>query len=87
MAVKWYKLEGINWIEQDNRNYSLAFQKIGSAKICLLKRGDAIDAFQNKCPHAGGSLSEGWVENDSIVCPVHRHKFDIKNGRESYNFV
>lgn len=81
MSIKWYKLEHLDWM--DSETYSLAFLKIGSNKICLLKRGEDIDAFQNKCPHAGGSLSEGWIENESIVCPVHRHKFNIKSGRET----
>lgn len=79
--MKWHKLEHIDWT--DEGSYSLAFLKIGSDKICLLKRGNNIDAFQNKCPHAGGSLSEGWIENDLIVCPVHRHKFNVKTGREN----
>lgn len=38
------------------------------------------------CPHQGGDLKNGWIENGCIVCPRHRWKFDIlKRGKCIYN--
>ena len=52
--------------------------------ICITKFQDAWFAFAFKCPHAGGMLAEGYVDAiGNIVCPLHRYKFSIRNGRNS----
>ena len=38
-------------------------------------------AVNNICPHVGGILHAGQLENDVIVCPIHQWKFDVKTGR------
>jgi Ferredoxin subunits of nitrite reductase and ring-hydroxylating dioxygenases len=37
-------------------------------------------AISNKCPHMGGSLSEGILNGGIISCPKHGAKFDAKTG-------
>jgi 3-phenylpropionate/trans-cinnamate dioxygenase ferredoxin component len=32
------------------------------------------------CPHAEASLSEGYVEEGRIICPVHFAEFDLGSG-------
>ncbi len=39
-----------------------------------------VHAFDDTCPHAGCSLSEGELEDDSVVCPCHFARFDITTG-------
>lgn len=37
-----------------------------------------------KCPHAKGNLAFGKLTEDGeIVCPLHRFKFNLKNGKET----
>ena len=36
--------------------------------------------LQNTCPHEGGQLSAGWIEDGAVVCPLHGYKFDLTNG-------
>ena len=31
------------------------------------------------CPHQGGDLMNGWVEDCFLVCPRHQWKFDLEN--------
>ncbi len=39
-----------------------------------------VHAFDDTCPHAGCSLAEGELEDDSVVCPCHFSRFDITTG-------
>jgi nitrite reductase/ring-hydroxylating ferredoxin subunit len=76
--MKWYKIEGENL---DNEQ-SIQKIKVNGKSICLVKTEDNIFACASKCPHAGADISQGWVdENCQIVCPFHRHKYSLENGR------
>lgn len=55
--------------------------KVEGKEICVVKTIDKIHAFQNRCPHAGGSLCAGWLENGMIVCPTHHYRYDLETGR------
>lgn len=51
-------------------------------RICIAKGKEGYYAVQERCPHNGASLSQGFcTEEGEIVCPVHRYKFDLKTGR------
>jgi nitrite reductase (NADH) small subunit/3-phenylpropionate/trans-cinnamate dioxygenase ferredoxin subunit len=36
--------------------------------------------MDNICPHAGGPLAEGEVENGCVICPWHYWSFRVENG-------
>ena len=38
-------------------------------------------AVDDTCTHAGASLSEGKIENSTIMCDWHGAQFDCKNGK------
>lgn len=51
-------------------------------KICVAHTTDGFFAVQDKCPHNGASLNHGYcTEQNEIVCPIHRYKFDLKTGK------
>lgn len=37
-------------------------------------------AIDNACPHRGGPLGAGWLENGQVFCPLHGWTFDVKTG-------
>lgn len=37
-------------------------------------------AVENTCTHDGGTLSDGWLQNDEIVCPRHGARFCVRTG-------
>ena len=39
-----------------------------------------LHAFDDTCPHAGCSLAEGELEDQSVVCPCHFARFDLTTG-------
>lgn len=40
-----------------------------------------VFAIEDACNHAGASLSEGWIEDKCIVCPVHGYAFELTSGK------
>ena len=36
--------------------------------------------LDNYCPHAGGALASGYVEDDCAVCPWHNWPFRLDTG-------
>ena len=50
--------------------------------ICMAKFNDQYFACAHKCPHASGLFVEGYIDAvGNVVCPIHRYKFSLKNGR------
>jgi len=56
--------------------------KAGDKTICITKHNNQWWACTAKCPHAGGTMADGYVDAlGNIVCPLHRYKFSLQNGR------
>lgn len=53
----------------------------GGKMIALARTADGYFAVNNRCPHAGAFLGEGYCEKGYLVCPVHRFRYDLKTGR------
>ena len=57
---------------------------INTKTICIARHQDELFACTQKCPHAGGIMAEGYIDAvGNIVCPVHRYKFNLDNGRNT----
>ena len=55
---------------------------IDGKTICLALNNNTLHACTQKCPHAGGPLVDGYLDvAGNIVCPLHRYKFSLHNGR------
>jgi len=49
-------------------------------KMLLTQVGGQFYAAQRKCPHLGFNLCRGSIEDRSVVCPLHKAKFDLATG-------
>ncbi len=49
--------------------------------VAIFKVGEKFFAIEELCPHRGGPLSEGKVENGCVTCPWHQASFDIATGK------
>ena len=79
--IKWYKIadskEELLW-QQNN----MTIAEAGGKKITLAKVNNEVYACAHKCPHASGILADGFIDaTGNIVCPLHRYKFNLTNGR------
>lgn len=56
--------------------------QVGKKKICLAHTSEGFFAVNDKCPHNGASLGNGYCTKEgSVVCPLHRYHFDLRTGR------
>ena len=76
--MKWFKIFSSDVLKEPDFIKRIA---VSGKKLCAVKTGDKLFVIQNKCPHAGADLSSGWCSNGKIVCPYHRHEFDLVTGR------
>lgn len=49
-------------------------------EVALFNINGQIHALENACPHMGGPLGEGEVEDCFVTCPWHGWQFDVRNG-------
>lgn len=62
---------------EDGKIYSIAKKY---KDIALVRRSDRVFAFDDLCSHDGGSISEGEVVEDKVVCPRHQAEFCLRSG-------
>lgn len=53
---------------------------ISGVAVAVFNVGGTFHAIENKCPHRGGPLSEGFVEGTEVSCPWHNWTFDLASG-------
>jgi len=54
--------------------------KLGDEQIALYRLDGEVYATHNVCTHQFALLSDGYMEDGCIECPLHQGKFDIKTG-------
>ncbi len=74
---KWYKVLAKDELGE-NRVTSVA---CGRKTLCLTKYAGKYGAMDNKCPHQGGPLGEGSIEDGWLRCPWHGWDFHPHTGR------
>ncbi|GAS86876.1 thiamine pyrophosphate-dependent enzyme [Mycolicibacterium brisbanense] len=53
---------------------------VGLKTVALTRLDGRYGAIDNRCPHQGGPLGQGTLENDKIRCPWHGFDFDPFTG-------
>jgi nitrite reductase/ring-hydroxylating ferredoxin subunit len=79
---KWHKVAESTAEITQRGSRTTALVKAAGKEICIAFHKDSLKACVAKCPHAGAYMHEGWVDAlGNIVCPLHRYKFSLTNGR------
>jgi nitrite reductase/ring-hydroxylating ferredoxin subunit len=80
---KWHKIGEVE-AEFQWQNNQMCIIEVEGKKITLAKHQEGLYAFAYKCPHASGIMADGFVDVlGQVVCPLHRYRFNIKNGRNT----
>ena len=54
--------------------------EVNGKEIALFNVGGNFCAIDDTCPHRGGPLSEGSMEDNVVTCPWHGWQYDVKTG-------
>jgi len=48
--------------------------------LCVAHANGTVAVLDGVCPHEGGPLGEGIVEEGRVVCPWHAYAWDLRTG-------
>jgi len=82
-ALEWHRVAEVGDLA-DGRVRSVTVDR---HTICLTRCGDEYGALDNRCPHQGGPLGEGSIENGLLRCPWHGYDYDPLTGRPPPGFT
>ena len=79
----WHKIaDGIGVIPWQSNH--LAIVEVAGKTITLSRFQGQVYACAHKCPHAGGVMANGFMDAiGNIVCPLHRYRYNLQNGRNT----
>ena len=75
--ASWHDLGPAEGFRDERLNGAL----IAGVRLCFGRSGEHFFALDDTCPHAGGSLTEGMIDEDLVICPLHAYAFEIATGR------
>ena len=74
---EWHKVAELDGLD-DGRVRAVTVDR---RTLALCRVGERFGALDNRCPHQGGPLGEGSIENGWLRCPWHGYDFDPLTGR------
>ncbi|KAA3445831.1 (2Fe-2S)-binding protein [Mesorhizobium sp. SARCC-RB16n] len=77
MTMNWVSLCHLDDLDADGM-YPFV---IGEKKIAIYLISGAVYATDNICSHAYTLLTDGWLEDGLVECPLHGAQFDIRTGQ------
>jgi nitrite reductase (NADH) small subunit/3-phenylpropionate/trans-cinnamate dioxygenase ferredoxin subunit len=75
--MAWTSLCELGELEEGKGRYV----EIGGFQLAVFLDGGAVFVIDNTCPHAGGNLAAGFVEDGCAVCPWHYWAFHLNTGK------
>jgi NADPH-dependent 2,4-dienoyl-CoA reductase/sulfur reductase-like enzyme/nitrite reductase/ring-hydroxylating ferredoxin subunit len=54
--------------------------RVGDDAVLLVRHGDEFFAIGANCSHYGGPLAEGLMVGESVRCPWHHARFNLRSG-------
>ncbi len=75
--AEWHRVAAAGDVDDDDVKQVV----IEGHPIGVYKVGGEFFAVDDICTHAFAVLSEGYLEEHSIECPLHQGCFDIRTGK------
>ena len=81
-ASSWHRVDPVD-VPAEGRVRSVT---VDGRTVALARCGAGLGALENHCPHQGGPLGEGSIENGWLRCPWHGYDYDPLTGRPPEGF-
>jgi nitrite reductase/ring-hydroxylating ferredoxin subunit len=53
----------------------------GDVQVAVFRtRAGRLHAVSAVCPHAGGPIADGIVDEQVVICPLHQHTYELATG-------
>lgn len=85
--INWYRVGQNNLLEEGG----LTTVQAGHTPVCLTRIDNKYGALNNRCPHQGGPLGDGFLQKGDdgevyVVCPWHAWEYDPMTGKSPPEF-
>jgi nitrite reductase/ring-hydroxylating ferredoxin subunit len=74
--IQWHKVAEPGELADDGVKMTAVAGRLVAVTRCQGRYG----ALDNTCPHMGGPLGQGHIEEGKLVCPWHGREFDPVSG-------
>ena len=68
-------------VARDLERNQMKLVHAGHRRVVVARTEDACVAFDDRCTHKGGPLSDGVLICGTVQCPWHGSQFDVKTGK------
>jgi nitrite reductase/ring-hydroxylating ferredoxin subunit len=75
--MAWTSLCELSELEDGQGKYV----EIEGFQLAVFLSNGKVFVMDNYCPHAGGNLAGGFVDDGCAVCPWHYWPFHLENGQ------
>jgi len=76
--------DGVRWVMvarlSELRDGEVIGRQTEACAVALVRSGDQVFAVDDRCTHGDARLSDGFVLDDCIECPLHQGQFDLRTG-------
>ena len=79
----WHEIPADEIPDGDNRVRTAV---VDGRAVAVTRCGGRVGALDNRCPHQGGPLGEGSIENGWLRCPWHGYDYDPLTGQPPGGF-
>ena len=74
--MAWHEVASANDLQEEEATPVT----VGKTMIALYKVGEQVYGTSNVCTHQFALMSDGFVDDDCIECPLHQARFHIPTG-------
>jgi nitrite reductase (NADH) small subunit len=67
-------------VEQIPHGEGRAFDVDGEQVAVFRLRDGSLRALSAVCPHRGGPIADGQIDNRIVICPLHLNAFELDTG-------
>ena len=58
---------------------------LGDDFFAICNAGGELHALAGICPHAGGPIGQGNLQDNLVICPWHEWAYDCRTGANDYD--